>query len=89
MPLSTPETVDRIVMKTASAMIAIWMPIEVGMPNIEDRPKFRKTTPMPSDTEMPKIVPIVAAISTEWPMGPWIRLPKIGARADRMLSGRW
>ena len=43
---------------------------------------------MPRVVAMPKMVPITAAISTLWPMGPLIFFPKIGYSAERMVSGK-
>ncbi len=42
---------------------------------------------MPRLVAMPKIVPSTAAPSTVWPIGPWMRLPKIGYSAERIDSG--
>ncbi|KAG1388155.1 hypothetical protein G6F58_013545 [Rhizopus delemar] len=62
-------------------MICVVTP--TGMPNRWFNPLFICATPRPSEVATPSTVPMMAKISTAWPMGPWMRLPISG----RMSSG--
>ncbi len=87
-PFSTPVSTETAAMITDRAMRQACTARPSGIPNMKSKPKLSWATPMPSVVAMPKIVPRTAAMSTAWTMGPWMRLPKIGCRAERMLSGR-
>ena len=63
-PLSTPETADRVATATPTTTIAICAPVLTGTPKTVARPTLTMTTPMPSEVATPKMVPSRAAKST-------------------------
>ena len=78
MPFSTPVTAESVAMPMASTTRPIWTGRPTESPKTTSSPTLRLTTPMPSEVATPKMVPRIAAVSAAVPMGPLMRLPKIG-----------
>lgn len=88
MPLSRPLATDSVASPQVMTIRTICGITPTGMPNRWFRPLFICATPSPSEVATPSTVPIMAKMSTAWPMGPWMRLPISGYNADRRVSGR-
>ena len=88
MPLSSPLATDNVASPQVTMMRMICVVTPTGTPNRWFRPLLICATPRPSEVATPSTVPMMAKMSTAWPMGPWMRLPISGYSAERSVSGR-